>query len=480
LGKIANKTNSNISDIGRKRGTMLRILGVTKANTNKNYLQQALEIYPELLEDTYCREVLKQTKKSIVKEAFSGKLEVNGKYTFISPDLYAFCQRLFLNHKHPKGLLADGEVFCKIYKDSQKLDCLRAPHLFLEHAVRNNVVDDEKSKWFVSDAVYVSSHDLISKLIMNDWDGDKSLVCADNTLVEVAERNMKDVVPLYYKMEKAGSISIDNEKIFTGLKLAYSGGNIGQISNEITKIWNSENVSLDAIKLLCLENNFVIDYAKTLYKPERPKAIHTILSSYSKKKVPYFFIYAKDKLEKNAESINNSTVNRLSKIIKNPNIHFASAGLGKFDYTILLNNKDVLIDDEIVRVYKDLSQKKYFIVGEDADETTHNYAELSIRNELLKVNPNVDYVVDVLVEYLFGKKKVRFKKTLWDSFGDVLVRNLKQNILMKNIYCASCGDVINREGRRHKYCCDCWKEMDKSQNRERVKKFRKKCNGLEK
>jgi hypothetical protein len=35
---------------------------------------------------------------------------------------------------------------------------------------------------------------------MNDWDGDKSLVCADTTIIKVAERNMKNVVPLYYKM----------------------------------------------------------------------------------------------------------------------------------------------------------------------------------------------------------------------------------------------------------------------------------------
>jgi len=473
LEKIAARTNENIKNIGRHRGTMFRILGVTEVNKNKDYLQQALEIYPELLQDTFCRERLKETKKSLVKEARSGKLDINGKYTFVSPDLYAFCQRLFLNHKHPKGLLADGEVFCKIYKDGQKLDCLRAPHLFREHAVRNNVVDDDKSKWFITDAVYVSSHDLISKLIMNDWDGDKSLVCADPTLVEVAERNMKDVVPLYYKMEKAGSINIDNDKVFKGLVLAYSGGNIGQISNEITKIWNSENVSLDAIKLLCLENNFVIDYAKTLYKPERPKDVHTILSAYSKKKVPHFFVYAKDKLKKNVESINNSTVNRLFNIIKNPNIHFASAGLKRFEYTMLMRDKNVIVDDEIINAYQKVAQKKYLLVGEDSEISTQNHAEQVIRNELLLVNPDIYYVVDVLVKYLFDQKNVKFKATIWSSFGDIMIQNLKQNVLMQNIYCESCGDIITREGRRHKYCQKCWKEKQKEWQRESMRKSRK-------
>ena len=78
---------------------MLKVLGVTKSNTNKNYFQQALEIYPQLLCDTYSKEILKQVKKSLVKEGKSGKLEVNGKYTFISPDMYAFCEYLFAGVK---------------------------------------------------------------------------------------------------------------------------------------------------------------------------------------------------------------------------------------------------------------------------------------------------------------------------------------------------------------------------------------------
>jgi hypothetical protein len=256
--------------------------------------------------------------------------------------------------------------------------------------------------------------------------------------------------------------------------LAYSGGNIGQISNEITKIWNSEEVNLDAIKLLCLENNFVIDYAKTLYKPERPRDVHTILSAYSKKKVPYFFIYAKDKLQKAVEPINTSTVNRLSKIIKNPNIHFASAGLDKFDYTMLMRDKNVVVDYNIISAYKEVSQKKYLLVGEDAETSTQNYAEQIIRNKLLLVNPDIYFIADVLVKYLFHEKNVRFKSTFWSCFGDIIVENLKNNVLMKNIYCECCGDRIVSSNNRHKYCEVCWKEMNKSQTRERVKRFREK------
>jgi hypothetical protein len=104
LENVRKKTKEDISNIGRNRRIMLKVLGVTKANINKNYLQQALEIYPELLNDTYSKEILKQVKKKMVKEARAAKLDIKGKYTFIIPDLYAFCERLFLGVENLEGL----------------------------------------------------------------------------------------------------------------------------------------------------------------------------------------------------------------------------------------------------------------------------------------------------------------------------------------------------------------------------------------
>ena len=90
-------------------------------------------------------------------------------------------------------------------------------------------------------------------------DGDKSLVVADEALVEIAERNMVGIVPLYYEMAKADAVMVNPKEVYEGLIAAYTGGNIGVISNDITKIWNSDCVDIDAIKLLCMENNHHID-----------------------------------------------------------------------------------------------------------------------------------------------------------------------------------------------------------------------------
>lgn len=469
--KITENTRNNIRDIAAKKEAMLKLLGVTRANYNKNYLQQALEIYPELLKDSYCKDIVTQVKKSLVKEGKSGKLHIKGKYTFIAPDMYAFCEYLFMNNKNPKGLLQNGEIFCNLYKENKKLDCLRSPHLYREHAIRNNVIDDKKAYWFTTSALYVSSHDLISKIIMNDWDGDKSLVCADETFIKVAERNMKDIVPLYYNMAKAGAITISNEIIFNGLKLAYTGGNIGPISNDITKIWNSENVSLEAIKLLCMENNFVIDYAKTLYKPERPKDKHKLITSYTKSKTPYFFMFAKDKNKKDVEVINNSTMNRISKLINDFQSKLKLTGMKRFNCKMLQNYKNPELDVDIIHLYEKLDLKKFTMMNNKKDVDNYTYIYQDIRNQLLQVNFDASYVTDCLIEYLYNIKKAKNKTTLWECFGDIIVKNLKRNIDDKNIYCDECGDLIEQKANYQKYCDECAKEIEKKNSKNRFKKW---------
>lgn len=459
LKTISQKTIFNIMHLGTNTNVMFRVLGVTKHNINKNYLQQALEIYPELLRDTYSEEILKQTKKKLVKEGRAGKLDIEGKYTFICPDLYAFCEFLFLGNSNPNGLLSNGEIYCSIYPDKPKLDCLRSPHLYREHAVRNNVFDNEMMKWFITNGLYTSCHDLISKILMFDVDGDKSLVCADDTIIKVAERNTKSIVPLYYNMAKAGAEKITAKNIYKGLKTAYTGGYIGIISNNITKIWNSDNVNVDVIKLLCMENNFVIDYAKTLYKPVRPDNLKDIMTFCTSKKVPHFFIYAKDKSKHNVEKINNSTINRLNSIIPNPYINYNAAGLRDFDYTMLMWDSNVELDQRIVDKYTELDLKKHFMINRMDDKYNNIvYLYQDIRMQILSIDNNINHVVDVLVKHLYQCKKSSYKTTLWECFGDVLVQNLKNNVSKQKIYCEICGVPIDQTSNRRKYCDDCWTE----------------------
>ena len=186
VDKIIEKSNTKLNTICSSISSMKSAFGITPYNDNMTYLQQAINLYPDLMNDEYIKITLREIKNSMVKRFKSGSLSINGKYTFILPDFYAACEYWFLNIENPKGLLDDGEVFCWLFRKNEKLDCLRSPHLYREHAVRINIACNKYKErqeiireWFGTDAIYTSCHDLISKILQFDVDGDKSLVVAD-------------------------------------------------------------------------------------------------------------------------------------------------------------------------------------------------------------------------------------------------------------------------------------------------------------
>ena len=169
IHRLIDHTVEEIDKIGNDYQTTMRLLGATEYNKSPSYFQEALMIYPELIRDQYCREILKQTKKSLIKQAKAGRLRVNGKYLFVAPDIYAFCEWLFLGEQEPKGLLNDGEVYTKEFCSGDELACLRSPHLYREWAVKTNKRDEELDRWFgKSKCIYTSCHDLISKVLQFD------------------------------------------------------------------------------------------------------------------------------------------------------------------------------------------------------------------------------------------------------------------------------------------------------------------------
>ena len=485
------------------------VFGVTPYNTNKTAFQRAIELYPEILNDDYAKSHLKSIKDSMVKRYKSGKLQIHGKYTFILPDFYAACQYWFLGIKEPDGLLDDGEVFCWLFRKSEKLDCLRSPHLYREHAVRKNIAWKECGdrqallrEWFCTDAVYTSSHDLISKILQFDVDGDKSLVVADKTLIEVAERNMKDIVPLYYNMKKAEPVQLNNASIYNGLNAAFTGGNIGIYSNNISKIWNGDvfvsgsekekKQAIDVIKLLCMENNFVIDYAKTLYKPERPEFAKELITKYTKENVPHFFKYAKDKNDNQVTVKNESFVNKLdnNNVIPNPRINFRNIGLGKIDYIFMMNNPGVeckvaftdkgkLIKEEtdpLIVKYCELNKMHHFALDStlkfdnafssevlSKSQVRHDmkYRKVydEIKEELSKFGYTDYEVADILVKFLYGIKKSKHKSALWLCYGDIIVENLERYCKpqTKAIKCVDCGEwfEVGIKDNRTRRCHEC-------------------------
>ena len=411
---IANQKIQTISD---SLENSLDFFGVNLDDKNinkKDWFQKSLMIYPELITDPASKDDLRDLKNSMIKKYRGAKLDVVGKFTFVLPDLYAFCEHLFMGEKDPLGLLKNGEVYCRLYKNKEKLDCLRSPHLYIEHAIRRNVCKkkyrkQKLSEWFNTDAIYTSTHDLISRILQFDVDGDRLLVLAQEKIIAIAERCMKGVNPLYYEMKKANAEEINNQNIYNGLKLAFTGGRIGGISNDITKIWNSGDITeeaLKAIRWLCMETNFTIDYAKTLFKPTRPEEVDIILKEYGRKKVPYFFRYAKDKRysvdkeNSQCEDINDSVINKITEEIKdNKNMFKPIKNLQSIDYLLLLKNKNDFYYNEEINKCFDKWNKRYgnnIKIDEDDDTNKNNIIAVAaqVKKDLNKIESDDDKIIN--------------------------------------------------------------------------------------
>ncbi len=492
---LTRSSAKRINNICTSKETMMELLGITPYNTDMTPFQKAVKLYPALLNDTYTKDIIREIKDSLVKKYRSGKLDILGKYTFLLPDYYAACEYWFGGIKEPEGLLADKEVYCRLFRQYDTLDCLRSPHLYREHAIRRNTASctygeraQKLAEWFVTDGIYAGCHDLISKLLMYDVDGDKALVVADPDFVRIARRNMSGTVPLYYNMRKAEPTDISPQSICNGLHAAFTGGNIGTYSNHIAKIWNDDvfidgteqekQDAVDCIKRLCCQNNFVIDYAKTLYKPEFPQEIQCAISKYTKQKLPAFFAYAKDKAPAQIRERNASFVNRIYDRIPDRPINTRGIQLDKPEYRKMMARETTVCAGEVAALYDKLNrQYRYIMNRKNSDTDNLRYTACKIRDTFRQCGYSDETTADMLTAYLYGQRK-RYKQLLWLCYGEQILHNLEKNISVKNnklLQCTDCGEWVELPAcSKSRRCEKCRAALQREKTRLRVQRCRQK------
>lgn len=520
--QLTKKSVDKLNNLTDNIDNIKSVFGVTLYNHNKTSLQKSIDIYPNLLNDDFLKDKIRSIRDSLVKKYKSGKLEVNGKYTFVLPDLYAACEYWFMNIENPRGLLKNGEIYCDLFRFYNEVDCLRSPHLYKEHAIRKNIAYDKECRkknqeWFDTSAIYTSCFDLISKILMFDVDGDKLLVVTDKALISAAKRSAKDIVPLYYDTKKAQARELNNKSIYAGLHASFTGKDIGVYSNDISKVWNNDifvsgndkqkKRATEIVKLLCCENNLVIDSAKTLYLPERPKHINKEITTFTKNLLPHFFTYAKDKEVSQVEPNNGSFVNQLENIIPRTRLNFKKLGVDKPDWKMLVNNQNIkcrvefdskgkFIEDKtdpiIINYHKFCQEFKYIAnksisLNEDTIKKVYYSGQAGEKMEFAKyyliikkikdcfatLNNNEINVCDILVKYLYHKTTKRGKAILWLCYGRQILNNLEKN-LSKNrmlkqkraVKCKDCGEWFEAKSNRSFRCETCAKEENKRRKRE--------------
>ncbi len=487
--ELAKYNIANLNGIGRDIHSMLNVLGADeKKNENMNWLQKSLIIYPEMLKDFYVKTLLKNTKDSIIKKLRSGKFDINGAYTYAIPDPLACLQWWFTDMDKGKieqfGFVKEGSISCNLFGSDEEVDCLRSPHLDHAHCIRNNQVNDFTKIWVKSSGIYIGVKDTMSKLLMYDNDGDKLLVHNNKTIIKCAKSFQEKfgMIPNYFDMPKANPTILNNTSLFEGIIMAYHHGNIGTPSNEITKIWmtldpdsTKEEVlnAIDVVATRCVDVNFTIDYAKTLYKPDIPKNIINKYKKYSGRKVPHFFIYAKNKKEYQVEKIGKCNIDRISGIAKANRIVFKDL-LGKYSYKTLMKNPNASVENElsdrIVKLYRDvdtvnlrkLSHIDLSALGKDDKKRALLQIEFDSNKQremfVSIIGEPVAVIVDVLIKELQNDVN---KDTLWRLFGDEIYSNIKRNAGDTKI-CTKCKERFIATNNRAKYCENCYGEVNRT------------------
>lgn len=461
IENLAKKTVDYINDAKKDPNVALKLMGIELESEREEGVSEDLQLnalhasilkYPQLLNDIHVQKTMKSALQSVRKEAQGCKLILDGLWSYICPDLFAFCQWLFLGQNVPEGLIPEGYVYNHYYDatDIEETCCLRYPHLSDgEHGIRKVLQTEECKEWFVGTDTIVSSHDLISKVLQADWDGDHICIVHDKAFLDVLDRNKHS---LYYDMTKAEPAQITNDAIMLCLTSSFQNENIGFVSNAITKIFNSDGESdTKLVKILCAYNNFVIDYFKT-QKSMDLKQYASVYEAYKdsnngtcKYKCPHFFMYAKDKKSTQCEKYNKkSNADRISQYVKTK----TAAGVTKVEYFVedifspeMFKDTSIVIErqsEEYEKIRVLLSELKresmsvYRKVKDDlkskeSDKQLFNiYCRKKFNSIIADKQKVVNYLVDI--EYYTDEHKGEKKDVLWECYGDILYDNLCRNI----------------------------------------------------
>lgn len=209
-----------------------------------------------------------------------------------------------------------------------------------------------------------------------------------------------------------------------------------------------------------------------------------MIHKFTKKKVPHFFIYAKDKTERQVEQITCSPVNRLENIIPQTRLDFKTSTLGKFSPRILMSTNMVPsneISEKIIETYHSMCKSDAMKAGKDEKGKPRSYYGYQrIIDELLSVCGDINFIVDVLIKELFIKKHSKRKNIFWMCFGEIVANNIKQNLGKKTGMCVKCGARFYRESNRQVMCKKCAAVARKIDNRLAQRRKRAKKSAIKK
>ena len=221
LGKLCDNPDTDFSNI---------------MNLTSDNIAKALLLNPDMINEEYIKSTITYSINKKIRESYLGKLILNGNFSVMIPDMYAFMQHAF--GMEVTGALKEFEHYSNFWNKRGKKDvvAMRSPLTWRSEVNKLNLVNNELTdKWFTY---------LTSGIVYNVW-GCDCMIHADSdfdgdivasTDNEVFLRCRYDNLPITYSKSTVEKEFVKEEELYQADIQSFNS-TIGQITNISTSFY---------------------------------------------------------------------------------------------------------------------------------------------------------------------------------------------------------------------------------------------------
>lgn len=221
LGKLCDNPDTDFSNI---------------MNLTSDNIAKALLLNPDMINEEYIKSTITYSINKKIRESYLGKLILNGNFSVMIPDMYAFMQHAF--GMEVTGALKEFEHYSNFWNKRGKKDvvAMRSPLTWRSEVNKLNLVNNELTdKWFTY---------LTSGIVYNVW-GCDCMIHADSdfdgdivasTDNDVFLRCRYDNLPITYSKSTVEKEFIKEEELYQADIQSFNS-TIGQITNISTSFY---------------------------------------------------------------------------------------------------------------------------------------------------------------------------------------------------------------------------------------------------
>ena len=177
-------------------------------------ITKAIILNNKLINDPYIKNHIASSLGRKINDSYIGRLIIDGFYTFMVSDPYAFLEYIF--EMPVNGLLKNGEHYNRTWLDKgeNKTAALRAPLTWRSEVdILTLVQDEEKNEWYqyLNSCVIFNIHGMdMAILAGGDFDGDLACLTNNKQVLESAYGGL----PIFYDTNKAPKSKIIENELY--------------------------------------------------------------------------------------------------------------------------------------------------------------------------------------------------------------------------------------------------------------------------